>query len=53
MDKADEWMLLYWRLCDAVSLTERQRLPVADVPNAIFIAFGNSTRKRRWKLQLH
>ncbi len=22
-------------LCDAQSLTERQRLPVADVPNAI------------------
>jgi hypothetical protein len=35
MDKADEWSCYIGTLCDAESLTERQRLPVADVPNAI------------------
>jgi hypothetical protein len=35
MDKADEWSCYIGTLCTAESPTERERLPVADVPNAI------------------
>jgi hypothetical protein len=44
MDKADEWMLLYWHLVRRESLLGRRLLRVADIPNAImyFIGFEKS-----------
>jgi hypothetical protein len=46
MDKANEWMLFYWHLERRETLTERWRMRVAGIPNAIMYFIGLESQGR-------